>query len=364
MQTVWSISGAVLLAGALVIAGCELKDSTAVPSPLQATAAYAEPEGAEIVVLDSALAAEVLAESAGIEKLTEDLFGWSEGPVWIKEGAYLLFSDVPGNTIYRWTEQAGLESFLQPSGYDGEDTAGVFREPGANGLIRGDLPGTILLGDHGNRAIARLDLETKDKTLLATDFEGKRFSSPNDLVLTEEGAIYFTDPPYGLKGEDESPFKEIPLNGVYLWRPDEDGTSVVVIDDSLTRPNGVALSPDGGTLYVSVSDPEAARVYAYSLGPDGMATDRRVFVDLTAMVEQGFSGLPDGMAVDVDGRVYVAGPGGIHVLLSDGTPIARIATGAPVANCAFGDDGRTLYLTSGAFLARVRLQATGLGFEG
>jgi gluconolactonase len=364
MQTVWSISGAVLLAAVLAIAGCELKDSTAVPSPLQAPAAYAEPEGAEIVVLDSGFAAEVLVEGAGIEKLTEDRFGWSEGPVWIKEGAYLLFSDVPGNTIYKWSEQAGLKSFLQSSGYDGEDTAGVFREPGANGLIRGDLPRTILLGDHGNRAIARLDLETKDKTLLATDFEGKRFSSPNDLVLTEEGAIYFTDPPYGLKGEDASPFKEMSFNGVYLWRSGEGGGSIVVIDDSLTRPNGVALSPDGGTLYVSVSDPEAARVYAYTLGPDGLALERRIFVDLTAMVEQGYAGLPDGMAVDVEGRLYVAGPGGIHVFLADGTPIARITTGTPVANCAFGDDGHTLYLTSGAFLARVRLQVTGIGFEG
>tara|TARA_R110001606_G_scaffold98952_2_gene218533 strand:- start:60 stop:1154 length:1095 start_codon:yes stop_codon:yes gene_type:complete len=364
MPTLKSMAGAIVLAGVLTIAGCEPEDRASVPSPLQAAATYAEPAGAEIVVQDSALAAQVFDEGAPIERLTEDRFGWSEGPVWIKDGAYLLFSDVPGNTIYKWSEQTGLESFLQPSGYDGEDTTGVFREPGANGLIRGDLPGTILLGDHGNRAIARLDLETKDKTLLATDFEGKRFSSPNDLVLTEDGAIYFTDPPYGLKGEDASPFKEMPFNGVYLWRPEDDGASVVVIDDSLTRPNGIALSPDGGTLYVSVSDPEAARVYAYTLGPDGLATERRIFVDLTAMVEQGYAGLPDGMAVDVEGRVYVAGPGGIHVFLADGAPIARITTGAPTANCAFGDDGRTLYLTSGAFLARVRLKATGLGFEG
>tara|TARA_R110001606_G_scaffold138492_3_gene276680 strand:+ start:4166 stop:5260 length:1095 start_codon:yes stop_codon:yes gene_type:complete len=364
MQTVWSISGTIILAGILAIAGCESEERTEAPSPLQARATFAVPDGAEIVVLNSSLATEVFAEDARIEKLTEDRFGWSEGPVWIQDDANLLFSDVPGNTIYKWSEKAGLEVFLQPSGYDGEDRAGVFREPGANGLIRGDIPGTILLGDHGNRAIARLDLETKDKTFLATDFEGKRFSSPNDLVLTEDGAIYFTDPPYGLKGEDSSPFKEMAFNGVYLWRSGDGGGSVAVIDDSLTRPNGVALSPDSETLYVSVSDPEAARVYAYSLGPDGMATNRRVFVDLTRMVEGGFSGLPDGMAVDVDGRVYVAGPGGIHVFLPDGTPIARITTGAPIANCAFGDDGRTLYLTSGAFLGRIRLKATGLGFKG
>lgn len=364
MQTIWSASGAIVLAGVLAIAGCKSEERAAAPLPLQSSATYSQPEGAEIVVLDSALAAAVFAEGAPIEKLTEDRFGWSEGPVWIPDVEYLLFSDVPGNTIYKWSEKTGLEVFLQPSGYDREDTAGVFREPGANGLIRGDISGTVLLGDHGNRAIARLELETKKKTLLATRFDGKRFSSPNDLVLNENGAIYFTDPPYGLKGEDASPFKEVAFNGVYLWRMEEGAASVVVIDDSLTRPNGVVLAPDGATLYVSVSDPEAARVYAYTLGPDGMATERRVFVDLTSLVEQGFSGLPDGMAVDVDGRVYVAGPGGIHVFLPDGTPVARISTGTPVANCAFGDDGRTLYLTSGSFLARVRLSVVGIGFEG
>jgi gluconolactonase len=364
MQTMRIISGAVVFAGVLALAGCESEERISAPSSPQTSATYTQPEGAEIVVLDSALAAEVFAEGEPIERLTQDRFGWSEGPVWIRNGAYLLFSDVPGNTIYKWSDTLGLQVFLQPSGYDGEDTAGIFREPGANGLILGDLTGTILLGDHGNRAIARLDLGTKDKTLLATDFDGKRFSSPNDLVLAKSGAIYFTDPPYGLKGEDASPFKEMAFNGVYLWRMDEGDSSVVLIDDSLTRPNGVVLSPDGATLYVSVSDPDAARIYAYTLGADGGATGRRLFVDLTSLVEQGYSGLPDGMAVDVDGRLYAAGPGGVHVFLPDGTPVARIATGTSVANCAFGDDGRTLYMTSGAFLARVRLKVAGIGFEG
>ncbi|KCZ94112.1 SMP-30/gluconolactonase/LRE family protein [Hyphomonas johnsonii] len=363
MQYKRHLSTVMVIAGLMVMAGCESERQAWEPTLPPASLVYAQPEGAGIVVLDTALAAEVVDEGAKVEQLTEGAFGWSEGPVWIRDGAYLLFSDVPGNAIHKWSAEAGLETFLQPSGYVGEDTDGVFREPGANGLIRGDAPGTILLADHGNRAIARLDLETKEKTLLATHFAGKRFSSPNDLVLAGDGAIYFTDPPYGLRDMDTSPFKEQTFNGVYLWRPDEGGGTISVIDDSLTRPNGVVLSPDGSTLYVSVSDPEAARVYAYTLGVDGLATDRRVFVDLTPMVQQGYKGLPDGMAVDVDGRVYVAGPGGVHVFLPDGTPVARIVTGTPVANCTFGDDGHTLYLTSAAFLARVRLKATGLGFR-
>lgn len=347
------VAGAAAL-GLVMLAGCETDGGAGAAAPT-----HAQPAGAEIVILDAALAADVFADGARVEQLTGDEFGWSEGPVWIREGGYLLFTDVPGNAIYKWSEASGLETFLKPSGYGGADIEGVFSEPGANGLIPGDLPGTILLGDHGNRAIARLDLETKEKTFLATEFDGKRFSSPNDLLLAEGGAIYFTDPPYGLKGQDASTYKEQAQNGVYLWRPDG---SVTLIDDSLTRPNGVVRSPDGGTLYVTVSDPAAAHVYAYDLGTDGLPTTRRLFADLTPMLAEGYRGLPDGMAVDTDGRLYVTGPGGVHVFLADGTPIARIATGTPIANCTFGDDGRTLYLTSASFLARVRLKTTGLGF--
>jgi gluconolactonase len=347
------------LAGLLALGGCASEDIPAEPENV----AYSQPEDVGIVVLDAALAAEVFAEGTQVEKLTENLFGWSEGPVWIRDGQYLLFTDVPGNRIYKWSDGAGLEIFLEPSGYGGEDTEGVFSEPGANGLIPGDLPGTILLGDHGNRAIARLDLATKEKVLLATQFDGKRFSSPNDLLLIEDGAIYFTDPPYGLNGQDASPFKEQSINGVYLWRPDDSGGTVQLVDDSLTRPNGVVRSPDGATLYVTVSDPKSSQVFAYTLGADGLPSERRLFVDLTAMLGQGYQGFPDGMAVDIDGRLYVTGPGGVHVFLPDGTPVARIVTGTPVSNCAFGDDGRTLYLTSASFLARVRLKTTGLGFQ-
>ncbi len=291
-----------------------------------------------------------------IEKLAEG-FTWSEGPVWIEEGRYLLFSDVPANKMYRWSERDGVSVFLDPSGYDGPATAG-FREPGSNGLIRGPK-GTILMADHGNRAVARLDLATKRKTFLATQYRGKRFNSPNDLVLASNGAIFFTDPPYGLTGLNRSPLKEIPFNGIY--RLDPDGT-VSLIDDSMTFPNGIILSPDERTLYVANSDPERPIWMAYSLEADGRVTSKRVFADASADVRAGLPGLPDGMAIDREGDLFATGPGGVHVFAPDGRRLGRIDTGTAVANGAFGEDGRTLFLASNNMLARVRTRTIGLGY--
>ncbi|MBB4659941.1 beta-glucosidase BglX [Parvularcula dongshanensis] len=293
---------------------------------------------------------EVIPENAAIEKLTDDTFGWSEGPVWMPDRSEVLFSDVPGNTLYGWSEEGGLEVVLQPSGLAGE-VPPAFREPGSNGLIA-DGPNAILMGDHGNRAIARVDLGTKERTFLAQQFEGKRFSSPNDLVRAEDGTIYFTDPPYGLQDGDESELKELDFNGVYRLSPD--GT-VSLIDRELTRPNGVGLSPDERTLYVAVSDPDAARLYAYDVGEDGDVTNRRVLIDLTAMVKAGEPGLPDGMAVSQSGNIWLAGPGGIHLLSPEGERLALVRTGTAAANVALTDTEDAIYITSGSFLARVKL---------
>jgi len=302
---------------------------------------------------DDAMAA-LIAPDAKIERLA-DGFRWSEGPVWIEEGDYLLFSDVPANKIYRWSEKDGISIFLEPSGYSGPDPA-IFREPGSNGLIRGGS-NTILMADHGNRAVARLDLETKAKQFLATHYQGKRFNSPNDLVLASDGSIYFTDPPYGLEGLNESPHKELAFNGVYRLDPSGE---VTLLDDSLTFPNGIILSPDERTLYVTVSDPERAVIMAYTLDKAGNITDRRVFADLTGLAKGGLPGLPDGMAIDTGGNLFATSPGGVHIFTPDGTNIGRIDTGTAIANCAFGEDGRTLFLASNNFLARIRTRTTGL----
>lgn len=297
----------------------------------------------------------LIAPDARIEKLAEG-YKWSEGPVWVREGGYLLFSDVPGNTIHRWSERDGASVFLSPSGYTGPPSED-FREPGTNGLIRGPV-GSILAADHGNRTLARLDLATKRKTFLATHYQGRRFNSPNDLVRASNGLIYFTDPPYGLSGLNDSPLKELPHNGVY--RLGRDGVVTLLISD-LTFPNGVILSPDERTLYVAVSDPKRAVIMAYDL-KDGQTSNGRVFADMTDLAASGLPGLPDGMAIDVNGNLFATGPGGVHVFTPQGRRLGRIDTGTATANAAFGEDGRTLFITSNNFLARIRTKTMGFNY--
>ena len=303
-----------------------------------------------------ARSAELIPQDARIERLASG-FTWAEGPLWLPEEQALLFTDVPRNVIHRWSPQQGLSVFLQPSGFEGED-ASHLREPGANGLARA-ADGALLLADHGSRAIARLDPLTRRKSLLVERFAGKRFNSPNDLAVASDGTIYFTDPPYGLAGLNDSPHKELAVNGVY--RLDPSGQVTLLMDD-LTFPNGIALSPDERVLYVANSDPRRAIWLSAEIRPDGTLGERKVFHDATARVGEGHQGLPDGMAVDVHGNVFATGPGGVFVFAPDGTLLAIISTGSPIANCAFGDDGSTLYMTSGHLLARVRLSTRGMGF--
>jgi len=299
----------------------------------------------------------LVAPGTKVEKVAEGVT-WAEGPVWVRSGGYLLLSDPPGNTMYRWSAKDGLKVFMKPSGYSGTDTA-IFREDGSNGLIPGDKPGAILMADSGSRGIARLDLATKKKTFLVTQYHGKKFNSPNDLVLARDGSIWFTDPPYGLKDIDKSPAKEMPFNGVYRLMPNGEAH---LIDGSLTFPNGIGLSPDQRTLYVSVSDPEKAKIYAYSLDASGKVLNRRVFADMTALVKQGLSGLPDGMKIDAHGNLFASGPGGIHVLSPGGVELGLIKTDVTTENCAFGEDGRTLFLASTHSVLRVRTKTIGLGY--
>ena len=336
----------------LVISGAAALSATACRSVTMPEFATAYPTIGRIVRDDAALD-RLIAPDATIEKLA-DGFTWSEGPVWIADGGYLLFSDVPRNKIHRWSPADGASIFMDPSGFDGADASG-YREPGSNGLIAGPA-GSILIADHGNRAIAQLDLATRRKTLLATHYNGKRFSSPNDLVRARNGAIFFTDPPYGLKDMNASQLKEQPHNGVY--RLDPDGT-VTLLEAGLTFPNGVALSPDERTLYVPVSDPERAVVMAYDLSLTGTLSNGRVLKDFTTMVGDDHPGLPDGLAIDASGRLFVTGPGGVHVLTHDGRSLGRIDTGSATANCKFGGDGRTLYITAGSNLVRLKTLTQG-----
>lgn len=314
-----------------------------------------------VIVYDEALHAIVPAD-ARIEKIAEG-FTWSEGPAWIREdthlGGYLLFTDVPENTLYRWSGRDGLSVLLKPSGYAGGPELETLREAGANGLVT-EPGGTVLLADSGSRLVARFDPATKRKTTLVARFGGRRFNSPNDVVRRRDGTVFFTDPPYGLKGINDSPVKELRVNGVY--RLDTDGR-VHLVDGDLSFPNGIALSPDEQTLYVSNADGARPVWMAYLLDAGGNATGKKLFADASDLVAAGDAGLPDGMAVAQDGTLFASGPGGVIVFAPDGRRLGRIETGARIANCTFGDDGRTLYMTSHGFVARVRVRVSGLGFE-
>jgi gluconolactonase len=321
--------------------------------------AASAPGGAHALGTVSRIQAEldaVVAPGAIVERLCEG-FTWAEGPVWDRANDRLLFTDVPGNTIHSWSQARGLETFMHPSGFAGGE-ASHLREAGANGLAI-DASGALVMCDSGSRAVARLDLATRRKEFICERFEGKRFNSPNDLAIARSGAIYFTDPPYGLAGLNDSPVKELAFNGVFRRSPDGE---IRLFDDSLSFPNGIALSPDESTLYVANSDPQRPIIKAFALGAGGLPTSSRLFFDAASLMGENAPGLPDGMAVDEQGRLFATGPGGVMVLSPAGQLLGVIGAGRAVANCEFGEDGRTLFLTAHDAVGRIRLETRGAGW--
>ncbi len=316
----------------------------------------AEAVGGRIERLDPALDA-LVSEDAKIEVLAEGL-AWAEGPVWRKSESCVLFVDIPKNTIYRWKEGDGLSVFLRPSGHTESEPPPEGRELGCNALTI-DAQDRLVMADQGNRRIARLDEKIYVKTTLADRYEGKRFSSPNDLVYRSNGDLYFTDPPYGLEGLNNNPHKEIPFNGVYRLTP---SGQLTLLTGELTFPNGIAFSPDEKALYIAVSDPSRPVLMAFDVSDDGSIAGGRVFFDATGLVQKGKKGLPDGMKVDQKGNVFLGGPGGILVLSPTGKHLGTIVTGQITANCAFGGDGSTLYMAANSYFMRIRLTTKGEGF--
>jgi gluconolactonase len=291
--------------------------------------------------------------SAGVETIGTG-YGWSEGPTWDGERARLYFSDVPGNKVYEWDRSDGTRIKLDPSG---SDVTEGFREPGANGLLF-DGGDTLLLCNHGLRRVETVDLQTGTRRALTERFEGRRYNSPNDLVRADDGTIFFTDPPYGLEGLDASPLKEMSVNGVYRRRAD--GTVTRLLDD-MTRPNGVALSPDGRKLYVTQSDPDAPILRELTMSDTGTVTGDRVLYDFASLMSDDSPGLPDGLAVAHTGEILVAGPGGVIAISPDGDLLSRLHVGSAAANCAFGEaDRRTLFVTAHDRVLRVRTRLRGL----
>lgn len=339
---------------------------------------------------------------ARLDKLADGL-DWVEGPTWDRRGGFLLFTDIPANAVYKWQEGDGLSLFLKPSGYTGSAPF-PGREPGANGLTF-DSAGRLVLAEHGDRRVARLESDGR-KTTLAARYQGRRLNSPNDLVYRSNGDLYFTDPPFGLPGTFDDAGKELPFQGVYRLKPDGE---LNLLTREIRAPNGIAFSPDEKTLYLTDVDPARSAWLAYDVLPDGTIANGRVLYDATELSHHGkgapergagarvagatveargapaesgalsptsgshpsaapmepappSAGAPDGLKVDREGNLYGAGPGGVHVFAPDGTLLGIIVTGGATGNCAWGDDGSTLYITAGPALYRIRLGVKGAGF--
>jgi len=293
---------------------------------------------------------------AKIEVLA-DGFDWSEGVCWIKDGGFVVFSDIPPNKIMKWDPKSGAVSlFMEKVGYTGKEPF-KGEEPGTNGLML-DAQGRLVACCHGDRVIKRIEKDGKI-TVLADKYEGKRLNSPNDLVYKSSGDLYFTDPPYGLPLREKDPARELDWFGVY--RLGKDG-KMTLLTKEMTRPNGIGFSPDEKTLYVAQSDREAPIWKAFPVKEDGTLGESRVFFDATAWLKEGRPGSPDGLAIDKQGHVWATAPGGIYCFTPEGKVLGRINTGQRTANCKFGDDGKTLFITADMYLCRVKTNVIGTNY--
>lgn len=284
-------------------------------------------------------------------------FEWSEGPIWVKDGSYLLFSDVPTNIIYKWKAGEKITEFLNTSGYTG--IMPYSNEPGSNGLTLSNDGKYLIACEHGDRRVTKMPLAGKGgKFTLADNWDGKRFNSPNDVVEAKSGNIYFTDPPYGLPDFVDDKSREIEYFGVYRITPDRKVTLEI---KDLTRPNGVALSPDHKTFYVAQSDVKAY-IMSYPIKSDGSLGEGKLLFDASYLNQQGLQGAPDGLKVDEKGNIFTTGPGGVLILGPSGKLLGRIETGAATANLAWGEDGSTLFITADMYLLKLKTKTKGANF--
>ncbi|MBM3739263.1 MAG: SMP-30/gluconolactonase/LRE family protein [Acidobacteria bacterium] len=291
----------------------------------------------------------IISRNPKIYKLAEG-FQFTEGPVWVPGSpGHLLFSDPNANTIYKYVpgpdNQAGeLSVFRNPSGYSGADI-GEYRQPGSNGLAL-DPQGRLTINEHGNRRVSRLERDGS-VTVLADRFEGKRLNSPNDLVYRSDGALFFTDPPFGLPKFGEDPRKETPFNGIYSF---VDGR-LRLLSKELSGPNGIAFSPDEKFLYVGNWDDNRKVVLRYPVNPDGTAGEGKLFIDMTSTAGEDAI---DGIKVDRAGNVYVSGPGGLWIVAPDGTHLGTVIAPKHPHNFAWAEDGKSLYLCARSGLYRLK----------
>jgi gluconolactonase len=330
-----------ILLAALI--GCGSNDEASTSEPADS----GDHGAGSVLWMDPALDA-IVPTDYRIEKLADGMV-FTEGPVWVRDGGYLLFCDVRGNAIYRWAPAEGLMDFLKPV-FSGGGEGSV----GPSGLAV-DGSGNLFVCEQGNRRISRLRLGRGGQLGAVVDrYEEKALNSPNDLVLKSDGWLYFTDPPFGLPLQDQDPAKSLVFNGVFRLSPDRRTLELLVSD--LSRPNGIAFSPDEKTLYISNADPDQKLWMAYDVRKDGLLENGRVFYDAGSETSEG---LPDGLKVDKQGNVFASGPGGVWIFSPAGVHLGTIQPDEPPANVAWGDDGRTLYITARTGLYRIRLNTEG-----
>jgi gluconolactonase len=301
----------------------------------------------------------LVSPDAKIEIIAEG-FSWIEGPLWLPSEDCLVFSNIPPNKLWKWTEKEGAVDYLEKSGFFGKvprpGFKGAFDEAGSNGLLLSP-ENKLVLCQHGLRQMALMTTPLNDpkpeyKTLTDRNHEGKKYNSPNDGCYHKDGSLFFTDPPYGLPGGADDETRETDYSGVY--RLSKDG-KVTLIDDQLERPNGIALSPDQKTLYVANSHGTNALWMAYELNDDGTVKDKRVFKDVTKWVGTR-KGMPDGLKIDDEGYIFATAPGGVWVLNPEGKHLGTIVTKEFASNVAFSPDKKTLYITADMLLLRVKLR--------
>jgi len=335
------IVGATLLLGA-----CKESNKKAVP-------AETKPATLSIEILDDE-ALQVIDPNSKIE-IIADGFAWTEGPLWIKDGNYLLFSDIPNNKVYKLDPRNNdTITYLHPSGFSGTNFTG--EEPGSNGLLLNKDEELVLM-QHGNRQIAKmktpLNTPASEFTTLIGSYMGKKLNSPNDGTFDNSGNLYFTDPPYGLPKRMDDPTKELDFQGIYCLMT----SGELILLDSISRPNGIGLSPDGNTLYVANSDPEHAVWYQYKVIEPAKITDKKLFHEVTYLIgKEGQQGLPDGLKINSKGIIFATGPGGVWIFNPTGKVLARIHTGQATANCAFDTEEKRLFITADDYIMAVDLK--------
>lgn len=281
-------------------------------------------------------------------------YDWSEGPAWNKEEGFLVWSDVPENKIFKWSEKEGTSVFLEPSGYTG--VADPEYKKGSNGLIYNN-EGLLVIAETGDRRVSVLPPRS-GRVTIADAYQNKRFNSPNDLAIDTAGNLYLTDPVYGLRGKWEDPDRELDIAGVYLIRTNGE---VELLTDELRWPNGVGLSPNEDFLYVAQSSRDEPWIMKYPLNEDLSLGKGEVFFDVST-IQPNDGRLADGFAVDQEGNLWTSGPNGVLVISPEGKLLGRMMTGQATGNCCWGDDGSTLYITADYYICRIRTNAVGVGF--